>query len=141
MYNTNKGDKEMTNSCAVTADTNAYYNAMAKDDEFDDKLRNYVREYYVDEILEEGKVVIDSINGHIVYLYLPEVLDEYLTTFKDSCKQYDLNMRACQVICAKDQDMIIEHIKNYMVEVVEWYFFDTNRYLEYKEEYLEYLEE
>lgn len=131
----------MTNLCAVTASTNAYYNAMAKDDDFDEKLRDFVQQYYADEILQEGKVVIDSINGHRFYLHLDEVMEDYLANFEQGCKQYDLNMLASAVTYAKDKDMAMQNLNDFMAEAVEWYFFDNNLYLDYKDEYLEHLEE
>ena len=131
----------MTNICDVTASTNAYYNAMAKDDDFDEKLRDFVQQYYADEILQEGKVVIDSINGHRFYLHLDEVIEDYLANFEQGCKQYDLNMLASAVTYAKDKDMAMQNLNDFMAEAVEWYFFDNNLYLDYKDEYLEHLEE
>ena len=131
----------MTNICDVTASTNAYYNAMAQDDDFDEKLRDFVQQYYVDDILQEGKVVIDSINGHRFYLHLDEVIEDYLANFEQGCKQYDLNMLASAVTYAKDKDMAMQNINDFMAEAVEWYFFDNNLYLDYKDEYLEHLEE
>lgn len=131
----------MTNICDVTASTNAYYNAMAQDDDFDEKLRDFVQQYYVDDILQEGKVVIDSINGHRFYLHLDEVIEDYLANFEQGCKQYDLNMLASAVTYAKDKDMAMQNLNDFMVEAVEWYFFDNNLYLDYKDEYLEHLEE
>ena len=131
----------MTNICDVTASTNAYYNAMAQDDDFDEKLRDFVQQYYADEILQEGKVVIDSINGHRFYLHLDEVIEDYLANFEQGCKQYDLNMLASAVTYAKDKDMAMQNLNDFMAEAVEWYFFDNNLYLDYKDEYLEHLEE
>lgn len=131
----------MTNICDVTASTNAYYNAMAQDDDFDEKLRDFVQQYYVDDILQEGKVVIDSINGHRFYLHLDEVIEDYLANFEQGCKQYDLNMLASAVTYAKDKDMAMQNLNDFMAEAVEWYFFDNNLYLDYKDEYLEHLEE
>ena len=50
-------------------------------------------------------------------------------------------MLASAVTYAKDKDMAIQNLNDFMAEAVEWYFFDNNLYYDYKDEFLEHLEE
>lgn len=133
--------------CVVSMDTSAYYDKLDEWESFDEGLYAYVTEYYVDEIIWEGRVVLGQFRdlsgkNHIVYIYLNEVMSDYIEEKEDG-DFTKFNMLSCNTVTGKieDKDMAQQYLADYIKEAVEWWFLDDDRIEDHKGEYESHLED
>lgn len=134
--------------CVVEADTNRYYNDMAREDAFDEGLQGYVQDTYIDTLLWKGEVVLSEfrLNGrwYTTKLFMWEAIDAYIEAVCDGDNSDYMLLSAAIIKNKQDEesDDRMQALRDYAEKAVTWYFMEQDEgYQQYAEEYEKYLEE